>query len=216
MIANCLGTEIQPVHPKGNQSWIFIGRTDAEAETLVLCPPDAKNWLLGKDPDAGKYWRQEEKGTTEDEMVVWDHQLNGHYFKRAPGVYDGQRGLLCYSPCGCKESDTTERLNWTDRGGTMVQIWLFWLRMPEVFMLLCSLGMIKTEVEFGGSLWHGCGLLKNILLINCCPGILNFSSETLTSDLAGKTKAMITLKLLVQNFHYISNLFCLHNMQILH
>lgn len=98
----------------------------------------------------------------------------------------------------------------------MVQIWLFWLRMPEVFMLLCSLGMIKTEVEFGGSLWHGCGLLKNILLINCCPGILNFSSETLTSDLAGKTKAMITLKLLVQNFHYISNLFCLHNMQILH
>ena len=95
----------------------------------------------------------------------------------------------------------------------MVQIWLFWLRMPEVFMLL---GMTKTEVEFGGSLWHGRGLLKNILLINCCPGILNFSSETLTSDLEGKTKAMITLKLLVQNFHYISYLFCLNNMQILH
>ena len=70
--------EIQPVHPKGNQSWVFIGRTDAEAETLILWPPDAKNWLIGKDPDAGKDWRQEEKGTTEDEMVGWHHQLYGH------------------------------------------------------------------------------------------------------------------------------------------
>ena len=70
--------EIQPVHPKGNQSWMFIGRTDVEAETPILCPPDAKNWLIGKDPDAGKDWRQEEKGTTEDEMVGWHHWLNGH------------------------------------------------------------------------------------------------------------------------------------------
>ena len=73
--------EIQPVHPKGNQSWIFIGRTDAEAETLILWPPDVKNWLVGKDPDAGKDWRQEEKGTTEDEMVGWYHQLNEREFE---------------------------------------------------------------------------------------------------------------------------------------
>ena len=73
--------EIQPIHPKGNQSWIFIGRTDVEAETPTLWPPDAKNWLIWKDPDAGKDWRREEKGTTEDEMVGWHHQLDGHEFE---------------------------------------------------------------------------------------------------------------------------------------
>ena len=73
--------EIQPVHPKGNQSWIFIGRTDAEAETLIFWPPDVKNWPIGKDPDAGKDWRWEEKGTTEDEMVGWHHRLDGHEFE---------------------------------------------------------------------------------------------------------------------------------------
>ena len=73
--------EIQPVHPKGNQSWIVFGKTDAEAETLILWPPDAKSWLIGKDPDAGKYWRQEEKWATEDEMVGWHHRLNGHEFE---------------------------------------------------------------------------------------------------------------------------------------
>ena len=73
--------EIQPVHPRGNQSWIFFGRTDAEAETPILWPPDAKTWLIGKDPDAGKDWRWEEKGMTEDEMVGWHHQLNGHEFQ---------------------------------------------------------------------------------------------------------------------------------------
>ena len=80
--------EIQLVHPKGNQSWIFIGRIDAKAETPILWPPDVKNWLIGKDPDAGKYWRQEEKGTTGDEMAGWHHQLNGHEFQEAPGVGD--------------------------------------------------------------------------------------------------------------------------------
>ena len=73
--------EIQPVHPKGDQSWVFIGRTDVEAEAPILRPPDAKSWLIGKDPDAGKDWRQEEKETTKDEMVGWDHQLNGHEFE---------------------------------------------------------------------------------------------------------------------------------------
>ena len=106
--------EIQPVHPKGNQSWIFIGRTDAEAETPILWPPDVKNWLIGKDPDAGKDWRQYEKGTTEDEMVGWHHWLNGHEFEQAPGIGDGQGNLACCSPWGPKELDMTEWLNWTD------------------------------------------------------------------------------------------------------
>ena len=106
--------EIQPVLCKGDQSWIFIGRTDAEAETPVLWPPDGKNWLTGKDPDARKDWRQEEKGMTEDEMVGWHHQLNGHGSEEAPGVDDGQGSLACCSPWGCRESDMTEQLNWTE------------------------------------------------------------------------------------------------------
>ena len=105
--------EIQPVHPKGNQSWIPIGRTDAEAEIPILWPPDVKNWLIGKDPNAGKDWRQE-KGTTENEMVGWYHWLDGHEFEQAWGVGEGQGGLVCCSPWGCKESDMTERLNWTE------------------------------------------------------------------------------------------------------
>ena len=104
--------EIQPVHPKGNQSWIYIGRTDAEAETPILSPPDAKNWLIGKDPDAGKDWRQEEKGMTEDEMVRWHHQLNGQEFEQTPGVGGGQGSLACCSPWGRKRLDMTEQLNW--------------------------------------------------------------------------------------------------------
>ena len=105
--------EIQPVHPKGDQSWIFIGRTDAETETPVLWPPDGKNWLIGKDPDPGKDWRQEEKGMTEDEITAW-HRLDRCEFEQAPGVGDGQGSLVCFSPWGCKESDTTEWLNWTE------------------------------------------------------------------------------------------------------
>ena len=105
--------EIKPVNPKGNQSWIFIGKTEAEAP--ILWPPDAKNWLIGKDPDARKDWRQEEKGMTEDEMVGWHHWLNGHELEKALGVGDGQEGLACCSPWSCKETDTTEWLNWTER-----------------------------------------------------------------------------------------------------
>ena len=100
-------------NPKGNQSWIFTGRTDAEAETPMLWPPDVKNWLIGKDPNAGKDWRWEEKGTTEDEMVGWHHQLNGHESEQALGIGDGQGSLACCSPWGRKEWDTTEWLNWT-------------------------------------------------------------------------------------------------------
>ena len=104
--------ESQPVYPKENQSWIFIGRTDAEAETPMLWPPDVKNWLIWKDPDAWKNWGQEETGTTEEEMVGWHLWLNGHGFICTLGVGDGQGGLVCCGLWGCKESDKTEPLNW--------------------------------------------------------------------------------------------------------
>ena len=103
--------EIQPVHPKGDQSWVFIGRTDVEAETPILWPPHVKSWLIWKDPDAGKDWGQEEKGTTEDEMAGWHHELDGHEFEYTPGVCDGQGDLVCCSSWGRKELDTTEWLN---------------------------------------------------------------------------------------------------------
>ena len=108
-----LDCKIKPVNPKGNQSLIFIGRTDVEAETPILWPPDVKNWLIGKDPDTGKDWRQE-KGPTEDEMVGWHHQLDGYEFEQALGVGDEQGSLLCCSPWGHKESDMTKWLNWTE------------------------------------------------------------------------------------------------------
>ena len=104
--------EIKPVNPTGDQSWIAIERTDAEAETPILWPLDVKNWLIWKDPDAGNDWRQEEKGSTEDEMVGWHHRLYGNELEQAPGVADGQGGLVCCPPRGCKESDTTVGLNW--------------------------------------------------------------------------------------------------------
>ena len=103
--------EVQPVHPKGDQSWVFIGKTDIEAESPIFLPPNVKSWLIWKDPDAGKDWGQEKKGTTEDEMVGWHHRLNGHGFGWTPGVGDGQGGLVCCNSWGRKESDTTEWLN---------------------------------------------------------------------------------------------------------
>ena len=101
--------EIQPINPKGNQSWIFFGRSDAETEAPTLWPLDTKSWLIKKDPDAGKDWKQEEKGT-EDE-VVWHHWLDGHEFEQAQGNGKRQGSLVCCSPWGCKELDTTEQLN---------------------------------------------------------------------------------------------------------
>ena len=123
--------EIQLVHPKGNQSWIFIGRTDAEAETPILWPPDAKNWPMWKDPDDGKDWRQEEKGMTEDDMVGWHHWLDGHEFEQDPGVGDGQVGLACCRSWGRKESghDWVTELNWTDgREWDVQNIKIVWSR----------------------------------------------------------------------------------------
>ena len=120
--------EIQPVHPIGNQSWIFIGRTGIEAQTPILWPPDAKNWLIRKDPDAGKDWRWEAKGTTDNEMVGWHHQLNRHEFEKALGVGDGQGSLMCCSTWGCKELDTTEWLNWTELRQSETQFWNSFLK----------------------------------------------------------------------------------------
>ena len=106
--------EIQPIHSKGDQSWVFFGRTDAEAETPTLWPPHARSWFIGKDSDAGRDWGQEEKGTTEDEMAGWHHRLDGQEIGWTPGVGDGQGGLACCSSWGRRESDTTKQLNWTE------------------------------------------------------------------------------------------------------
>ena len=131
--------EIQPVHPKRDQFWIFIERTDAEAETLVLWPPDAKNWLIWKDPDAGKDWRWE-KGMTEDEMVGWHLRLNGHEFEQAPGVGDRQGSLACCSLWGRKKSDTTEQLNGTQRTSLFIIWFSFYVSLIHV--------EISSDIQF--------------------------------------------------------------------
>jgi len=143
--------EIQPkVHSKGDQSWVFIGRTDAEAETPILWPPHVKSWLTGKDPDDGRDWGQEEKGTTEDEMAGWHHRLNGHESEWTPGVDDGQGGLVCCDSWDRKESDTTEWLNWTE---------LNWVSLVTWNLLqsgLCSLLLAKQnrEQKISVGIWH--------------------------------------------------------------
>ena len=119
-------TEIKPVNPKGNQSCIFIGRADVKPEAPIVWLPDAKNSLLGKDPDAGKHWRLE-KGMTGDEMVGWHHQLDWHETEQAPGVSDGQGSLACCIPRSCKNSDKTERLNWLNWYGAQNSLRLFLL-----------------------------------------------------------------------------------------
>ena len=113
--------EIQPVHSKGDQSWMFFGRNDAKAESPVLWPPHAKSWLIGKDSDAGRDWGQKEKGTTEDVMAGWHHW---HEFEWTPGVGDGQGSLACYNSWGRKELDRTKQLNWT--GESPHIHWILW------------------------------------------------------------------------------------------
>ena len=124
--------EIHPVHPKGDQSWVFIGRTDVEAETPILWLSDVESWLIWKDPDAGKDWGQEEKGTTEDEMVRWHHWHNGHGFGWTPWVGDGQGGLVWCGSWDCKELNTTEQLDWTE------------LTILEILNHPCILGINAT------------------------------------------------------------------------
>ena len=125
--------DIKPVNLKGNQFWIFIGRTDAEAP--ILWPPDRKSWLTGKDPDAGKDWRQKETRLTEDEMVGWHHWLNGHEFEQALGDGESQGSLACCSPWGCKESDMTEWLNNSTITGVLLSSdKKGWKKKPGIFL----------------------------------------------------------------------------------
>ena len=141
--------EIQPVRSKGDQSWVFIGRTDAEAETPKLWPPHGKSWRIGKYPDAGRDWGQE-KGMTDDEMAEWHHWLDGREFRWTPGVGDGQGGLASCDSWGCKEADTTEWLNWTE---------LNWVSLVTWNLLqsgLCSLLLAKQnrEQKISVGIWH--------------------------------------------------------------
>ena len=153
--------ELQPVHPKGNQSWIFIGRTEVEAETPILWPPYGKGWLIWKDPDAGKDWRWEEKGMTGDEMVGWHHCLDGHEFEEALGVGNGQGSLAYCSPWGCKESDLTKRLNWTgkemhlgDLPGSPWQLRLpDWLHRVWVWSLVLVVVQVFSPVQLLVTPW---------------------------------------------------------------
>ena len=138
--------EIQPVHSKGDQSWVVFGRNDAEAETPVLWPPHAKSWLIGKDPDAERDWGQEEKGTTEGEMAGWHHQLHGCESEWTPGVGDGQGGLVCCDSWGHKDLDMTERLNWTELNGPVTAVWL---PGPPPHEWECLLGVQFSQLHAG-------------------------------------------------------------------
>ena len=135
---------IKPVNPKGDQSWIFIGRTEAKAETPIRWPPNAKNSLIGKNPDAGKDWRQKEKGTIEGEMVGWHHWFYRHEFEQAPEVGDGQGSLACYSPWCGKESNMTEQLNWTEY---LSQISIFWLTFLTLFIFSIYLSSFTSILD---------------------------------------------------------------------
>ena len=157
MLLNCgvgegswesLGLQGDPTSPsKGDQSWVFIGRTDVEAETLIFWPPDAKSWLIGTDPGAGKDWGQEEKRTTEGKMVGWHHQLNGHGFGWTPGVGDGPGSLPCCDSWGYKESDMTEWLNWTELiHGSMYMPTQISQFIPAPFYPLVTISLFSISV----------------------------------------------------------------------
>ena len=189
MLLNCgvgedswesLGLQGDPTNPsKGKQYWIFIGRTDAEAETPILWPPDAKNWLIGKDPDAQKDWRQEEKGTTVDEIsgsvdetVAWYHWLDGHEFELASGVGDRQGRLACCSPWGHKVLDMTEQLNWTElkpcEGSSLETLLYTWRNqsMNEA-TYFCQWSSWKTRNTTTGTLPQIAALIMPLQFLQC-------------------------------------------------
>ena len=149
--------EIQPVHPK-DRFWVFIGRTDVEAETPILWPPNVKSWLIWKDPDAGEDWGQDEKGMTENKMVGWHHRLNGHGFVWTPGVGDGQGDLVCCGSWGHKESDTTEWMNWTEPLTRLPSSSYNWFCSPNI---CCPLLLISKSGPFESTSFH--------LKITCFP-----------------------------------------------
>ena len=142
--------EIQPVHPKGDWSWVFIGRTDVEAETPILWPPDVKSWLIWKDPAAGKDWGQEEKGTTEDEMVGWHHWLNRHGFGWTSGVGDEQEGLACCGSWGCRVGhDWVTELNWKVKVKLLNRVRLFATPWTIAYQAPPSMGFSRQEYWSG-------------------------------------------------------------------
>ena len=157
--------EIQLVPSKGDQSWVFIGRTDAEVETPILCPPHAKSWLIGKDPDAGRDWGQEEKGTTEDEVAGWHQQLYAYEFGWTPGVGGGQGGLVCCYSWGHKELDTTERLNWTELNWTMsyVCVYLYTLKL-QITLHVSSSRSFLTMKTYMLTIYCVQGMFSSIVL----------------------------------------------------
>ena len=159
---DCKG--IQPVHPKGDQSWVFIGRTDAKAETPILWPLHVKSWLIGKDPDDGRDSGQEEKGMTEDEMDGWHHRLDGHEFEWTLGVGDVQGGLACCDSWGCKELDMTERPNWTEQ---MILVFLVFVLFYSVYQALGS----STSLQLNSN--HSIVWLSNISLSIYVPQLLS-------------------------------------------
>ena len=158
--------EIQPVYSKGDQPWVFIGRTDSKAETPVLWPPHAKSWLIGKDSDAGRDWGQEEKGRTEDEMAGWHQWLDGHEFEWTPGAGDGQGGLACCNSWGCKESDSTELLNWPNRATELN--WPFSLKYLYISLCLFLIELFYIlTIEFWAMFIHStlCQICANTFLV---------------------------------------------------
>ena len=156
--------DIQPVHSKGGQPWVFFGRNDAKAETPVLWPPHATSWLIGKDPDAGRDWGQEEKGKTEDEMAGWHHWLDGREFEWTPGG-DGQGGLACCNSWGRKESETTERLNWTLIQVSSVSflnlIAHFFLFLNNILLYWCTIVCLSIQ------LWSYILVVSNLCVCVC-------------------------------------------------
>jgi len=145
-------------HSEGDQPWDFFGGNDAEAETPVLWPPHVKSWLIGKDPDAGRAWGQEEKGMTEDEMAGWHHRLYGRESEWTPGVCDGQGGLACCDLWGCKESDMTEQLNWTELSACLLVLGLNDYWMNEICVYVWKQSHIPTYIHIHKAFWRDCNI----------------------------------------------------------
>ena len=208
--------EIQTVHSKGDQSWVFIGRTEAEAETPILWPPHAKSWLIGKDSAAGRDWGQE-KGTTEDEMAGWHHRLDVHEFGWIPGVGDGQGGLTCCSSWGLKELDMTKWLNWTECLSVLcIEVLLCW--QHRSLQLLC-LPLILI-------LWSLCSVLPYFVIFFILRSILSdmriATPVFFSSHLHGIYFSIFSLSVYVfwglkwvsYRQHIYGSCFCIHSVSL--